>query len=474
MVNLITAKITNQQVVSQNLTYNKEASVEKEKDKLANPVAQKSSNAAKSILPLGLIAGGGILIYYGLRKPDSVKFLKKMVKDRFFEIEKNVQEFSTYLKGQVNSSFGDTIAHIEEYKKAKLVNAGQYLEPIVESKDAKSALNAQDSAFVSLSEVFNEFRRAGASDFDTFKVKLSARVREVSYKIDEERQKKTLACSDLIPVPPFRDGKHSDLVETSENELANAVSSVASQMLNLQNEKLHGVLNSQTRKMADVIAQSRSSVVEAKKLLIDSTFAKFRQILNLPEDFVPSYSKTFTLDNFSKLSPEELKPQKYPLDMHKIFSESVYWKAVETKDFNNLSKEDVKETFYMASPYTSLKEIGITIDRLRLRNELDKSLGKNNESLYNTAIAKLECLSVKLRELGEEELIQRCNKDFDNLNTEQRKARLYYVNDVSRRLGFPSVWDMDEYLVKNNYDYSKMSIRKYMEIFKENPDIYFV
>ena len=114
------------------------------------------------------------------------------------------------------------------------------------------------------------------------------------------------------------------------------------------------------------------------------------------------------------------------------------------------------------------------IDRLRLRNELDKSVRKNNETVYKTAIAKLEYLAVKLKDIGESELMLKCNQDFDNLSVEQRKAKLYYIHQISKRLGFNTIGQMDEYYAKNNEAYVKMPIRKYVEIIKENPDMYFI
>ena len=112
------------------------------------------------------------------------------------------------------------------------------------------------------------------------------------------------------------------------------------------------------------------------------------------------------------------------------------------------------------------------IDRIRLQNELDKSLGQDNEKLYNNTIAKLESLGEKLKNFGEHELLTRCDKDFDNLSAEQKRAKLYYITQVSKRLGFETISDVDKYFA-NNEKYNKLNIRKYIEIFNKNPEIYF-
>ena len=86
MVNLITEKISTKNIVLQN-NHNENIYPVKE-NILSKKIISKTNNDTKKLLPLGLISGGGILIYYGLRKPNAVKFFKNLVENRMFQIEK--------------------------------------------------------------------------------------------------------------------------------------------------------------------------------------------------------------------------------------------------------------------------------------------------------------------------------------------------------------------------------------------------
>ena len=49
----------------------------------------------------------------------------------------------------------------------------------------------------------------------------------------------------------------------------------------------------------------------------------------------------------------------------------------------------------------------------------------------------------------------------------------YYASRIARRLGYDSLQEMDNCLLKENIAYKDMNIRKYINIFINNPDIYF-
>ena len=105
MVNLITAKITNQPIIS-----NSAANIQVLEQSKTAPVYSeipKSNDKLKSILPFGLITGGALLIAYGLTRPGKVKCYKNLVQDRLFQIEKNVQEFANFTKDLMDNSFNN-------------------------------------------------------------------------------------------------------------------------------------------------------------------------------------------------------------------------------------------------------------------------------------------------------------------------------------------------------------------------------
>ena len=49
-----------------------------------------------------------------------------------------------------------------------------------------------------------------------------------------------------------------------------------------------------------------------------------------------------------------------------------------------------------------------------------------------------------------------------------------YIGSLSKKLGFSSIFEMDKCFSKKYPEYNNYSIKKYMEIFKENPEFYFV
>ena len=146
--------------------------------------------------------------------------------------------------------------------------------------------------------------------------------------------------------------------------------------------------------------------------------------MNLPEDFAPAYSRNFGLENFAKLSAQELKPQILNDELSEIFKFGPFKNVLETVDFSKINKSKLREIFLRLSPECSVDDIGILIDRVRLQDVIDKAQGSNNEQMYGTIISKLEFLSHKLKETGKNELINKVkNTDFEKLNDDQKRAR---------------------------------------------------
>lgn len=472
MVNLITEKISTKNIVLQN-NHNENIYPVKE-NILSKKIISKTNNDTKKLLPLGLISGGGILIYYGLRKPNAVKFFKNLVENRMFQIEKNIKDFSIFAKKLIDSSFRNTPNLIETYQKNNQLNISSHLNKITRSLEAASTLRAQNFAFETIQTIHSQSLKPGTSDFEKFKGNLEQITRNITPELDNKRNQHTLICKDLTHLPTFKNDNHADIVENAETQLVALASTAASEMSNYQTNKIQNIIKTQAKKMAKAIIESREQISESKNLIIETTFGKIRELLKLPDTFQPTYSHPKTLDNYKQLSTEDLTPKALPESLDKVFTQNVFWEFLKKHNFANISTEKLKDLFYMIPPDANIKDIGIMIDRLRLMNEVEKSTGKNNEKVFKTLISKLEFLSNKLSEFGEKELLQKCGQNFEDISIEKRKAQLYYVNRVSRRLGFSNIVQMDKYYSQNNNEYMNLNIRKYMDIFKENPDIYFV
>lgn len=433
----------------------------------------KNNNKKDKLVPLGLIAGGGLLVYYGIKRPSTTTLYKNLVTQRCYQIESYVQDFSLLAKNLVKTSFNEPLMFIEKFKQSKDFNTAKHLEEISLSQKPQMAVELLDKVFKDVRLNFDESIGAGASDFDTFAVTMDNSARKVRDILNAKRSANNVACGDLTLIPHLKGSKYSDLVEDCENNLTATANSAYNAMARIQDNSLHDVIKSQSRLMAQAVTDFRNLTPELKSKIMDETFNSVRKLLNLPETFTPSYSKETTLTNFEKLAKGDLEFKDVPKELDDVFDGNIYWNTVKTADFSELKPEDIKKIFYSASPYNTVKDIGFMIDRIRLSKEIDKSLGKNNEKVYDNSIAKLEYLSVKLKEVGEKELLEKCSKDFDTDSLEQRKVLFYYVNSLAKKLGYSDITQMDKHLAETNAEYNKMSIRKYIDIYRENPDIYF-
>ena len=257
-------------------------------------VKQPKHSAAKTILPLGLIAGGGILIYYGVRKPNKLQFINNLVKKRTFEIEKNIKKLSVFIQNTIDESFKDSHIQIEEYKKSHFFDKSKHITIIEQNTSAKDALSTQDSAFKLIRTNYDDSHLGGATPFDRFNVNITRKAREASNKIDEKKWRTSIECGDLTLLPKSQNQKENDLLNQGEVKLAALYQYALSQISGAKDEKLSNIINTLSQSMADTIIDSKRELQKAKAEIIDSTFAKFREKLNLPETFIPTYSKTLT------------------------------------------------------------------------------------------------------------------------------------------------------------------------------------
>ena len=126
MVDLITEKIgaVNSFVIPQR-TENKTPKFQDDKN---NSFEEK----AKKIFPFGMITGGALLVYYGVKKPSGSAFLKKLAKDRISKISQSVQEFSTDVKQSINEEFKGLNKSVQEYKKNRWIKPTEILSDLIQ------------------------------------------------------------------------------------------------------------------------------------------------------------------------------------------------------------------------------------------------------------------------------------------------------------------------------------------------------
>ena len=85
---------------------------------------------------------------------------------------------------------------------------------------------------------------------------------------------------------------------------------------------------------------------------------------------------------------------------------------------------------------------------------------------------------VKLLGLNQESIdIHDCrgeaSQSFDGILSEKNRANLYSIYNLARRCGYETIEDLCENFVKNNPKLESSDLKKYVEIIKNNPEIYF-
>lgn len=475
MVSLITEKFSTKSPISYNYQTYSTPSVQSsvvvpQVQELSQESLEKKKN--NLVLPLSLITGGGILLYYGLRKPKPETLYNNFVRAQINEMQSRIRVFTAFVKSTIDAKFDKAPSLIDNYKVERFVEPTADLGPLRVLKDPRKLLNAQDIAFDAVADVDKAQHRLGAPDFTVFSGELGKMQREADHSIGREQRVVKLELSDYVQTRGLKNEKFADVVEASENRLIEMVSFLTEQTEQIRKNQMSAYTKRLYIKMADTILESRSRIRQAKINIVEATFERMSHLLGV-RNLKPTYGSIPEAIDFEKLSARELAPTKLPKKFKKIAPLNVYLDAIQKKDFSKLTDKDLYEIFYSAPYDNNLQDLGFLIDRLRLTRAVDKFYAPDKKSVYDVIIPKLEYLSKKLHEFGRRELLKNAGKDFDVMSLEQKKAALWYVSRVSRRLGYISVQEMDAAIVKENRAYAELNIRKYMPIFKDNPNIYF-
>jgi len=476
MVNFIRERNVSHPVEVKTLQELMTAKEEKNKEQNINEVQiHNNKNSVKKLaLPILLIGSGGILLYYGIKMPGRLKQFRNGVKNKKFEMNTELSKLGVATWDILDKSFSKTRKYIQNYAAQYCLNPKDYLVYFRTIKEPKKILLCKNLALNAVRRCDNSSYGGGASDFNRFTSFVEQENKVINNFLSRRRQRARQNLKDLANVPAFSDEKYPEHVQAARKELELLADVLSGQVDEIGNKRLNFLLKYNYKNMRDVVVASRHSRMEAKQAIIDKSFEMVRKALNLPEDFVPSYKKIPAGEKIKTLTAEELKPMRLPSGLKEQYSDNSYFNLLATTDFSKLDSEDLKRIFY-SSPYEmSLKDLALLIDEMRLEEVVANSQKSKNSGIFRVAIAKLEHLLHKLNDFGEKELISRASKDFDKMSVEQRHASLYYLSTVSRRLGFASIEEMDKYFAKTNPEYRNLNIRNYMEIFKENPDIYFV
>ena len=467
MVDLITEKIgaVNSFVIPQR-TENKTPKFQGNKN---NSFEEK----AKKIFPFGMITGGALLVYYGVKKPSGSAFLKKLAKDRISKISQSVQEFSTDVKQSIKEEFKGLNKSVQEYKKNRWIKPTEILSDLEKSENIEDLIIAQDKGFDTIQQSINQCHRPGTTDFDSYMVEVLGVKKALADKLNLNRYHRDLSNGDLIHFPKFKNDKHKDLIATLSTEVDKNVKSASILMKQMQEEEFAQGVQKVALKFSKIVTETRHLVSDTKSDLIDKAFPKVRKMLGLGDDFVPHYRKIATLQNYEKLSSEELKPQNLPQDSEKIFANTIFENILKTQDFSTLDDKYIATLFARLPITTSVTDLGIMIDRLRIKGVVSQSKGLNEEKLYQNAIAKVEFLQNKLYNFGLNNYLEEAQADFSKLNPEQKRAKFARINEIARKMGYNTIEQMDKVVLQKDSKYQRFALRKQIPEIKQHPEMYY-
>ena len=168
-----------------------------------------------------------------------------------------------------------------------------------------------------------------------------------------------------------------------------------------------------------------------------------------------------------------MKPQNLPQDSEKIFANTIFENILKTQDFSTLDDKYIATLFARLPITTSVTDLGIMIDRLRIKGVVSQSKGLNEEKLYQNAIAKVEFLQNKLYNFGLNDYLEKAQADFSKLNPEQKRAKFARINEIARKMGYNTIEQMDKVVLQKDSKYQRFALRKQIPEIKQHPEIYY-
>ena len=445
------------------------------------PKKENPSKFQKLMLPTSLIAGGGLLIYLGIRRPNAESVFNKIIKSHRENIDNEVPNFYEYTENAIGDFLEKSLQKIYQYKKQHLDNIHKKINnPISKALKPMNIIRRQNNAFKILDTDLNPYLKSGASDFDKFIVEISADKKNLKDILSTKQYQVRLKMEDNIEIHTsdyFRKSvgikKHDELLKKSQNDLQEYINQLQNQMSKFTDKKIYSAINLQSSIMENIIVEIRDLLKETKENTIISAFDKMSAILNI-KNFKPSFRNNITLDKFSKLTSDELKPIQIPTELNKMLKENHYFNIIKTLDFNKLDDKTIKNIFYAVSPYDNINNIKYIIDRIRLLNMAEKTNGIDNSKIYKNIIAKMEALYLKLKNFGEKEFLMHCNQNFVSMSEQELRAKLYYMNKISNRLGYHALTQANRNFMRNYVQYSKLPFKKTAEQIRQYPEKYFI
>lgn len=440
----------------------------------------KSGKLEKLKLPVSLIAGGGLLIYLGVRRPSVNSIFKKIVKSHLLEMEKEIPLYFEKTDKAISEFVENSLDDIYNFKQFKLNEMSTKIEKFDDVSDPMDLIKKQNSVFEVINHGLNPYMNAGAGDFDKYFVKIHSKARVLLNELSAQRYQSKLKMEDLLQINSSKEfiqssGEkvYNDAYQNAQIVLKDNISELSAKMEKYTDSKIKNAVNFQSKIMANIITELRDLHVETKKEILTKAFEKMSEIAHL-DKFSPSFKNKITNNNFAKLNEQDLKPLELPEELVNMFEGSVYFDAVRRIDFNTLDKSIVETIFNRAKNIEGVRDIKYMIDRIRLLNAAQKFKGIDNEKIYNNTIAKLEGLYLKLKAYGEGEFLSQCSQSFSLMSKEEYRTKIYRLDQISRALGYHTLTQANRNFIRKYPHYSQLPFNKSIELIIEHPEDFFI
>lgn len=431
-----------------------------------NPLKKAKTTA----LAVGALGSGALLLYLGTRGVNYPKEIRKIYQGKVSDIAQIVINFKEETLDIFAQQYKKFAPYVKNYLKTKLFNTAPVEKEIANAKDIKSVLQQLDTSFEQIRQLRTLKDKPHLSEADNFRSTLFEINHEAYQLASQVRNGRGFDVLDKSLMPKFKNGEHKELIEQYETKLGKMKRNTDKTLFKIQNQITDEYLHDSATKMSKAIINARTNHITSEEKLMEAAFAKVSELLNIEGTLVPLFKQGLSFKSIRQLPSIELKPRKLSVKVKDLLQQPFIQKILEKTDFTDLTRKDLQKLYAEIPSDFDLRRLNLVTDRLRLQHAILNAKGQDARE-YKVAAAKLEYLSLQMKDIGTEEILKKCNIDFTKLNKEQMKAKMYYINQDVRKLGMTNLGEIEEIL---NYRQINPTFESALNIVKSKPKDYFM
>lgn len=421
-----------------------------------------------------LAGGGALLLYLGCKNPSATKRIKKLYLEKSAGFMHTVANFREETQKLFTEHYKNIEPYIDYIRTEKFFNPYPARLKIAETKNSTEILDTLDTSFAQIRKARQKRLSPQLSDMDEAR---QAVYSTNYYAYRDAEQNKTKTAADMMTkslMPRFKDGKHEELLDQYEEDLADQVNTAKAKMSKIQTQTSDEFRQTYCSKISAMISRFRKNHLTAAQDIMKDSFTRLGRMLGYDETFRPLFITGKTCKTITTLTPNDLSPQKLSGLSDKIITEPYVKYILENVDFKNLSGSTLKKVFYSMPEDFDVKKLDLVTDRIRLQQAVELARKETENPELKNIAGKLEYLSFKLEEFGKAELLSKCDRNFTGISDEALKAKLYYVHKAAMRLGLYDIDDIDLFLTKNVSGYADTNFKQVVEKVRTNPELFYM